>query len=132
MRNDTSNKVNKSNNNNLFWKIEDRLMVAKFAKSLSLALSMDTERNELQIQTEVVYESLSDSIHQFKNPLQALRTFGKLLQQRIAHDKEFDESLYRNSPQILELTQHLIVQSDRLVERLKPVDTIVETYSYTR
>lgn len=130
--NDTSNKGNKKSNNHSFWTIEDRQMVAKVAKSLSLALSMDTERNELQVQNEVVYESLSDSIHQFKNPLQALRTFGKLLQQRIAHDKEFDESLYRNSPQILELTQHLIVQSDRLVERLKPVDTIVETLGERR
>lgn len=130
---DKERQANSDLSSSSFWTIEDRQMVSKVAKSLSLALYMDMERNELQMNTEVVYEALSDSIHQFKNPLQALRTFSKLLQQRIASDDNGSfPSSYKNYPQILELTQHLIVQTDRLVERLKPVDSIVETLGERR
>jgi signal transduction histidine kinase len=105
------------------WTREDRAQVARAAQSLSLALSMDSERAALQMQSEVVRDALSDSLHQVKNPLQALRTYGKLLQRRIA-DVTDEE---RMTPQLLELVEHLMVQSDRLVDRLKPVDSIVDS-----
>jgi signal transduction histidine kinase len=101
------------------WTEYDRQQVARAAKSLSLALSMDTERTASRIQNQQVQDALSDSLHQFKNPLQALRTYGKLLQRRMADGTEM-------TPQLLELAEHLMVQSDRLVERLKPVDAIVD------
>jgi signal transduction histidine kinase len=101
------------------WTREDREQVARAAQSLSLALSMDSERAALQMQTEVVRDALSDSLHQVKNPLQALRTYGKLLQRRIAD--------VTDEKQLLELVEHLMVQSDRLVDRLKPVDSIVDS-----
>lgn len=135
----TSNASNTHSNNikltkkKSFWTADDRKTVARAAKSLSLALSLDYERTELRIQNDVMYESLADSLHQFKNPLQALRTFGKLLQQRIAdttsetiNDSTKSSSSAKSVPQILELAEHLMIQSDRLVERLKPVDEIVE------
>jgi signal transduction histidine kinase len=105
------------------WTREDREQVARAAQSLSLALSMDSERAALQMQSEVVRDALSDSLHQVKNPLQALRTYGKLLQRRIA-DVTDEKGM---TPQLQELVEHLMVQSDRLVDRLKPVDSIVDS-----
>jgi signal transduction histidine kinase len=105
------------------WTREDREQVARAAQSLSLALSMDSERAALQMQSEVVRDALSDSLHQVKNPLQALRTYGKLLQRRIA-DVTDEKGM---TPQLLELVEHLMIQSDRLVDRLKPVDSIVDS-----
>jgi signal transduction histidine kinase len=110
------------------WTEYDRQQVARAAKSLSLALSMDTERLNARMQNDQVREALSDSLHQFKNPLQALRTYGKLLQRRMATNPNDDGGMAATAltPQTLELAQHLLVQSDRLVERLKPVDAIVD------
>jgi signal transduction histidine kinase len=88
---------------------------------------MDTERAALQMQNDRAARALSDSLHQIKNPLQAMRTYGKLLQRRIA-----DLGLLSNegmTPQLLEMAEHLLVQSDRLADRLKPVDTIVDSLS---
>jgi signal transduction histidine kinase len=109
------------------WTDYDRQQVARAAKSLSLALSMDTERLNARLQNHQVREALSDSLHQFKNPLQALRTYGKLLQRRMATNPNDDGATAAAlTPQTLELAQHLLVQSDRIVERLKPVDAIVD------
>jgi len=113
-----------SKTNGNIWTKEDRQQVAMAAKSLSLALSMDSDRNALRTENEKVQTALSDSLHQLKNPLQALRTYGKLLQRRMADTDQ--ESGRQMTPQLLELAAHLMVQSDRLVERLKPVDAIVD------
>ena len=93
-----------------------------------MALSMDTERTALQMQNRQVQEALSDSLHQVKNPLQGLRTFGTLLQRQIA-DREEAVTDAGMTPQLLELAEHLLVQSDRLADRLKPVDALVESLS---
>jgi len=106
------------------WTEQDRKQVSRAAQSLSLALSMDTERSALQEQTERFRETLSNSLHQVKNPLQALRTYGKLLQQRIAnigYESEMGQTL-----QLLNLAQQLSVQSDRVVDLLLPMDTLVD------
>lgn len=117
--------VARPRNGESVWTKGDREQVARAAQSLSLALSMDSERAALQLQSETVRDALSDSLHQVKNPLQALRTYGKLLQRRIA---DFDDNdAVRLTPQLLELAEHLMVQSDRLVDRLKPVDSIVDS-----
>jgi signal transduction histidine kinase len=134
------------------WTNEDREQVGRAAKSLSLALSMDNERLALQSQNRAVKEALSDSLHQLKNPLQALRTYGKLLQQHIADaearsppsssstssssttEKSASKTSWSSTrrrgatttPRLLELADHLMVQSDRLSQRLKPVDWIVD------
>jgi signal transduction histidine kinase len=129
------------------WTVEDREQVGRAATSLSLALSMDNERLALQSQNRAVKEALSDSLHQLKNPLQALRTYGKLLQQHIADAEARSPSSSSSTtepasttswsstrrrgaatttPRLLELADHLMVQSDRLSQRLKPVDWIVD------
>ena len=130
-----------------FWTDYDRQQVARAATSLSLALSMDTERQsssqqqqnrieleQQQLQKQQFYNSLSDHLHQLKNPIQALRTYGKLLQRRLVEiSKSANDTMTSlvtepndDTEQLLELADHLMQQSDRIVERLKPVDTIVE------
>ncbi len=109
---------------NSVWTSHDREQVSRAAQSLSIALSMDAEKSVLQMKNKEVQKALSDSLHQVKNPLQALRTFGKLLQQRIAESESGGQT---SGPQLLELVDLLMVQSDRLIDRLKPVDGIVDT-----
>jgi hypothetical protein len=53
-----------------YWTEYDRSQVSCAAQSLSMALTMDNERNVLREQNEAFREGLSDSLHQVKNPLQ--------------------------------------------------------------
>jgi signal transduction histidine kinase len=107
------------------WSNDDKEQISRAAQSLSLALSMDTERNLLQKQSENLQTQLSDALHQVKNPIQALRTYGKLLQRKLADSDVQD--FQGGSPQLLELAQHLMVQSDRVVDLMSPIDTIVSS-----
>lgn len=107
------------------WTKGEKEQISRAAQSLSLALSMDSERKILQKQSEKLKVQLSDALHQVKNPIQALRTYGKLLQRKLA-DSDFGE-LQGGSPQLLELTRHLVAQSDRVVDLMSPFDVIVES-----
>ena len=98
------------------WTAGDRAQVARAAKTLSLALAMDADRQFMALKQQSTTQALSDSLHQLKNPLQALRTYGKLLQRSIAKDDD----------ERVKLAEHLMVQTDRLVDRLKPVDEIID------
>lgn len=103
------------------WTDLDREQVSRAAQSLSMALSMDCERNILKEQNNAFREGLSDSLHQVKNPLQALRTYGKILQRQLA-----STDMGSGTPALLELTERLMVQSERVVELMVPMDTLVE------
>ena len=107
------------------WTTDEKALISRAAQSLSLALSMDTERKILQKQSEKLKVQLSDAIHQIKNPIQALRTYGKLLQRKLA-DSDIGQ-LQGGSPQLLELTRHLVTQSDRVADLMSPFDTIIDS-----
>lgn len=104
------------------WTELDREQVSRAARSLSMALSMDRERNILKEQNQAFREGLSDSLHQVKNPLQALRTYGKILQRQLASTNELGSGTIA----LLELTERLMVQSERVVDLMVPMDTLVE------
>jgi len=106
------------------WTKRDKQQVSLAAQSLSMALNMDNERNVLSEQNTIFKENLSDSLHQMKNPIQALRTYGKILQRQIAETNDPDVS---GTAQLLELAERLMVQSDRVVDMLGPMDSLVET-----
>ena len=108
------------------WTELDRQQVSRAAQSLSMALTMDIERSELQEQNSYFRQGLSDSLHQVKNPVQALRTYGKLLQRRIAKT-ETSQPTVGNTPHILELVENMMAQSERVVDLLVPMDTLVNT-----
>jgi signal transduction histidine kinase len=98
------------------WTTPEKTQVARAAQSLSLALQMDTERQQLQQREQQQLDAWSDQVHQLKNPIQALRTYGKLLQRRMV------ELSRPESQELLALTDRLLQQSDRIVERLPPID----------
>jgi signal transduction histidine kinase len=110
------------------WTDADKKQISRAAQSLSVALSMDNERTVLQMQTQMFRTVLSDSLHQVKNPLQALRTYSKILQRRVANTREgaFEDDRF-GLPQLLELAQHLTTQSDRMVDLLLPIDSLVNS-----
>jgi signal transduction histidine kinase len=105
------------------WTDLDREQVSRAAQSLSMALSMDNERSFLKEQNNAFREGLSDSLHQVKNPLQALRTYGKILQRQIANTDHLDTG---TPSHLLDLTERLMVQSERVVDLMIPMDTLVE------
>jgi signal transduction histidine kinase len=111
------------------WIKFDRDQVSRAAQSLSMALSMDNERSVLQAQNQEFREGLSDSLHQVKNPLQALRTYGKLLQRQIANtEHQTDKDRLGVTPQLVDLVESLMVQSDRVVNLLVPMDSLVDSF----
>ena len=114
-----------------FWTDFDKQQVFRAAQSLSMALSMDNERNILQAQNSAFREGLSDSLHQVKNPLQALRTYGKLLQRQIVN-AQTDRDRIGMTPQLLELTESLLTQSERVIDLLVPMDSLIDTLETTK
>ena len=121
----TAPNENESDNS---WTKRDKQQVSLAAQSLSMALNMDNERSILSEQNTMFKENLSDSLHQIKNPIQALRTYGKILQRQIVETNGADVS---GTAQLLELAERLMVQSDRVVDMLGPMDSLAETLDST-
>ena len=95
-----------------------------------MALMMDRERSEreieiqvTQMQVEQLRLALSDNLHQIKNPLQALRAFGKLLQRKVALEEELG-TLGKATP-LRSLADNMIIQSDRVIDLLLPMDSLL-------
>mmetsp|Transcript_67069 Transcript_67069/g.75102 ORF Transcript_67069/g.75102 Transcript_67069/m.75102 type:complete len:606 (-) Transcript_67069:93-1910(-) len=125
----------------VLWTKRDKKQVSLAAQSLSMALTMDNERNFLRNQNDVIRENLSDSLHQMKNPIQALRTYGKILQRQVVettntgshnNDNNMDAAdVGGGTSQLLEITKRLMVQSERVVEMMVPMDSLVEAMDWS-
>ena len=122
------------------WTSNDKLQVTRAAKSLALALSMDNERASTQLANEQFRVSMTDSLHQMKSPLQALRTYGKLLQRQLAEENTVDGGTdggsgpvmqripvtSRRQQQALKLAEDMMSQGERVVDLIGPMDALVE------
>lgn len=122
-----------------YWTSSDKLQVTRAAKSLALALSMDNERASTQLANEQFKVAMADSLHQVKSPLQALRTFGKLLQRQLAEEnadgrKKNDNPVVRmeripmtarRQQQALKLAEDMMSQGERMVDLIEPMDALV-------
>ena len=91
---------------------------------------MDREKREMedmhtytQMQVEQLRVALSDNLHQIKNPLQALRAFGKLLQRKVALEEELGSP--DKEAQLRSLADQMIIQSDRVIDLLLPMDSML-------
>lgn len=136
-------KSNDDEHNQWSWSQNDKLQVSRAAKSLALALSMDNERATTQIQSELFRMAFADSLHQVKSPIQALRTFGKLLQRQLAEDtatgptmrrisnsassEEYDSSWGRRQRQALKLAEDMVKQGERVVDLIEPMDNMINS-----
>jgi signal transduction histidine kinase len=113
------------------WNEQERSKIERIAQTLSLACVLDQRRAWLQRQLhqqqmlqEKQQDLLDDLLHQFRNPLTALRTFGKLLLKRLQPgdaNREVATSIVRESDRLQELLQRFDEVIDLTPEDLEPL-----------
>jgi signal transduction histidine kinase len=119
------------------WNDHEQATIERIARTLALAYMMDqrqvwveqqlTQQRRLQAQQ---HDRLDDLLHQFRNPLTALRTFGKLLLRRLRPgDKNHDvaSSIVRESDRLQELLQQFDATLDMDQDDLVPLALLGET-----
>jgi signal transduction histidine kinase len=104
------------------WNEREKATIERIARSLAIAYLMDqrrawfdqqlTQQRRLQAQQRDI---LDDLLHQFRNPLTALRTFGKLLLKRL-----------RPGDKNQEVASSIVRESDRLQELLQQFDACLD------
>ncbi len=105
------------------WNEREKATIERIARSLAIAYLMDqrrawfeqqlTQQRRLQAQQR---DMLHDLLHQFRNPLTALRTFGKLLLKRL-----------RPGDKNQEVASSIVRESDRLQELLQQFDAALDS-----
>ncbi|WP_026082786.1 sensor histidine kinase [Mastigocladopsis repens] len=113
------------------WNEQERSEIERIAQTLSLACVLDQRRawlhqqlQQQQILQEKQQDLLDNLLHQLRNPLTALRTFGKLLLKRLRPgdaNREVAASIVRESDRLKELLQHFDEVIDLTAEDLGPV-----------
>ena len=97
------------------WNEKEKATIERIARTLAIAYMMDQRRvwfeQQLAQQRHLQGQQrdrLDDLLHQFRNPLTALRTFGKLLVKRVLpgdRNQEVASSIVRESDRLQELLQ---------------------------
>ena len=76
------------------WTTAERQQVGNIATSLAVAMVLDQRRLwEEAVQTSSLRQMLSETLHQVKNSLSAVRMFGKLLLRRLPNDDQMNREL---------------------------------------
>lgn len=104
------------------WNEQEKATIERIAGTLTLAYIMDQRRAwvEQELTQSRRFDAqqrdhLDDLLHQFRNPLTALRTFGKLLVRRL-----------RPGDKNQEVASSIVLESDRLQELLQQFDACLE------
>jgi signal transduction histidine kinase len=104
------------------WNEPEEREIERIAKTLAIACILDQRRAWLQhqLQQEQILQEgqrdlLDNLLHQFRNPLTAIRTFGKLLFKRM---RPVDPNR--------EIATSIVRESDRLQELLKQFDQVID------
>ncbi len=118
------------------WKESERIQVENVAQSLAIACIMDRRRawlasqlHQHQIMQEKQLDLMDNLLHQFRNPLTALRTFGKLLTKRLRPkdvNREVALSIVRESDRLKELLQKFDEAIDLTPEDLLPAKLLTQ------
>ncbi|MEC4813328.1 MAG: HAMP domain-containing sensor histidine kinase [Scytonema sp. PMC 1069.18] len=113
------------------WNEHERKEIERIAQTLSLACVLDRRRawlqgqlHQQQILQEKQQDLLNDLLHQFRNPLTALRTFGKLLLKRLQPEdgnRQVATSIVRESDRLKDLLQRFDEVIDLTAEDLEPL-----------
>lgn len=104
------------------WNEQERGEIKRVVQTLAIACILDQKRAWLHSQlhsSQIIQEKQQDLLdsllHQFRNPLTALRTFGKLLMKRLQPgDKN------------REVATSIVRESDRLQELLQKFDEVID------
>jgi signal transduction histidine kinase len=112
------------------WTSSDYQQAEQVASTLALACVMDQRNQWLQRQltqhrlTQVDQsDTFHDLLHQFRNPLTALQTFGKLMVKRLSPEdtnRPIVEGIVRESQRLQELAQHFddaVAEGDKTLVR---------------
>ena len=104
------------------WNATEQTEIQHIAHSIALAGILDLRRNwltiQLQQQKQIQLQQqdlLHNLLHQLRNPLTAIRTFGKLLIKRLQpedRDRSIATSIVRESDRLQDLLQHLEIAID--------------------
>lgn len=106
------------------WLDPEKLQIERIAQTLTLACLLDQRgqwmeqdlRHQQMMQAQQ-QEMLHDLLHQFRNPLTALRTFGKLLMKRLLPGDPNQD-----------VAANIVRESDRLQELLKQFNFTVDLH----
>ncbi len=104
------------------WTEQERCEVERVAQTLAIACILDKRRmwlqqqlRQQQILQEQQQDLLDNLLHQFRNPLTALRTFGKLLMKRLRPESPNQD-----------IAVSIVRESDRLQELLQKFDEVID------
>jgi len=104
------------------WNEHEQSEIQRIAQTLAIACILDQRRawlqqqlHEQQILQEKQRDLLDNLLHQFRNPLTALRTFGKLLLKRL-----------RLGDSNRDVANSIVRESDRLEELLQQFDKVID------
>jgi signal transduction histidine kinase len=104
------------------WNESEESQIQQIAKTLAIACILDQRRlwleqqlHQQQILQEQQRDLLDNLLHQFRNPLTAIRTFGKLLFKRL-----------RSTDPNQEVATSIVRESDRLKELLQQFDQVID------
>ncbi|MGI2905610.1 GAF domain-containing sensor histidine kinase [Tolypothrix sp. VBCCA 56010] len=104
------------------WDEKERSEIQRIAQTLAIAIILDQRRawlehslHQQQIIQQKQRDLLDNLLHQFRNPLTALRTFGKLLLKRL-----------RSGDPNREVAASIVRESDRLQELLQQFDKVID------
>jgi signal transduction histidine kinase len=113
------------------WNERERATVERIARTIAIAYIMDQRRSwvEQQLAQTRVFQArqrdrLDDLLHQFRNPLTAVRTLGKLMLKRfLPGDKnsEAASGIVRETDRLQELLQQFDASLDMNEEDVAPV-----------
>ncbi|MEO1376638.1 MAG: HAMP domain-containing sensor histidine kinase [Cyanobacteria bacterium J06635_10] len=122
------------------WKESERIEINHIAQTLAIACIMDrrrawlaTQLHQHQIMQEKQLDLMDNLLHQFRNPVTALRTFGKLLSKRLRPkdtNREAALSIVRETDRLKELLQKfdeaIDLSADDLLPAKLPIQNEVE------
>jgi len=104
------------------WNKKEKATIERIARTLAIAYILDQRRAwfEQQLTQQELYQEkqrdlLHDLLHQFRNPMTAIKTFGKLLLKRLQpgdKNQEVAASIVRESDRLQELLQQFNASID--------------------
>lgn len=112
------------------WTADDYCQAEQVASTLAIACVMDQRNqwlqrqlNQRQLTQADQSETFHDLLHQFRNPLTALQTFGKLMVKRLPLEdtnRPIAEGIVRESRRLQDLAQHFdtaVAEGDETLEQ---------------
>ncbi|WAL58153.1 GAF domain-containing sensor histidine kinase [Thermocoleostomius sinensis] len=104
------------------WNDSEQAQIEKIAETIAIACVLDQrsqwfaqDRHQQELLQEQKHDLFDNLVHQFRNPLTALRTFGKLLIKRLQptdSNRSIAEGIVRESDRLQELLQQFDVVID--------------------